>query len=223
MRQIHTTLFLFVVVLYGLSRPTSAVPVLQVTNAGHLPRLVGATGIYIRGALFDVRFLDGSCTTLFGGCDSLSDFAFTTKDAATYAAQALLDQVLVDVPSGRFDADPTLTTGCPAKLIECDILIPFGVPTPEVPEAIIVNRSGGAADYIVFGSGSPTGNTTGVEGLTFAVFTRSPGTPPPSLPEPFTFVLLGTGLFVLTMRRLSPCILIHGNRPLRSIVTRPAH
>ena len=55
--------------------------------------LVGATGVNVGGTVYDVQFVDGSCIDVYGGCDEVSDFPFTTLADATLAAQALLDQV----------------------------------------------------------------------------------------------------------------------------------
>jgi hypothetical protein len=62
--------------------------------------------------LYDVQFLDGSCISLYSGCDEDSDFTFQTFSSAKLASQALLDQVFLDVPLGSFDSNLTLTAGC---------------------------------------------------------------------------------------------------------------
>ena len=70
--------------------------------------LLGATDILVVGTLYDVTFVDGSWFDLFTGCDELADFDFTDQVTAFLAAQALLDQVFIDVGSGLFDTDPEL-------------------------------------------------------------------------------------------------------------------
>jgi len=54
-------------------------------------QLIGATGVEVNGASYDVAFLDGSCNSLYNGCTGLS---FTTSSGALDASQALIDQVL---------------------------------------------------------------------------------------------------------------------------------
>ena len=54
-------------------------------------QLIGATGIEVNGASYDVAFLDGSCNSLYNGCTGLP---FTTSSGALDASQALIDQVL---------------------------------------------------------------------------------------------------------------------------------
>src|SRR5690606_7201977 len=62
--------------------------VLLVDLTGPSPELLGATGVAVDGALYDVLFVDGSCIALFDGCDAPTDFAFTAQAAAEAAAQA---------------------------------------------------------------------------------------------------------------------------------------
>ena len=40
-------------------------------------QLVGATNVDVGGTFYDVTFVEGSCNTLFNGCDP-SEFTFTT-------------------------------------------------------------------------------------------------------------------------------------------------
>jgi len=54
-------------------------------------QLIGATGVEVNGASYDVAFLDGSCNSLYNGCTGLP---FTTSSGALDASQALIDQVL---------------------------------------------------------------------------------------------------------------------------------
>ncbi len=80
-------------------------------------QLMGASNVLVDGNLYDVQFLDGTCIDLYNGCDAVSDFTFQTEASATLAAQALLDQVFLDVavfapPSWDFDSQPWLTNGC---------------------------------------------------------------------------------------------------------------
>jgi len=75
-------------------------------------QLVGAFGVNVSGTLYDVQFLDGTCVAIFSGCDNAAaDFDFGSVANADAAAQALLDQVFLDAPSGNFDSEPNLTAG----------------------------------------------------------------------------------------------------------------
>ncbi|HIG00776.1 MAG TPA: hypothetical protein EYQ66_05655 [Myxococcales bacterium] len=75
-------------------------------------QLHGASGVIVDGNAYDVEFLEGSCISLFDGCDDVSDFTFQTQAAAILASQALLDQALLDGGAGLFDSQPGLTFGC---------------------------------------------------------------------------------------------------------------
>ena len=55
-------------------------------------QLMGATGVEVNGASYDVAFLDGSCNSLYNGCTGLP---FTTGSEALAASQALRDQVMI--------------------------------------------------------------------------------------------------------------------------------
>lgn len=90
-------------------------------------QLTGATDVTVEGSLYDLTFAHGSCAGLFMGCDDAADFIFPTAGQAISAAQALLDQVLIDGPLGQFDSHPELVAGIsihprgPSR-----ILIPYG-------------------------------------------------------------------------------------------------
>lgn len=89
--------------------------------------LTGAKGVDVGGILYNVEFVDGTCPSLFNGCDESTDFVFTDIDSALLATAALLDQVFIDGPDGPFDTDPSLTAGCPPVLGSCGVLNPFGI------------------------------------------------------------------------------------------------
>ena len=89
--------------------------------------LTGATGVDVDGTLYDVEFVDGTCVALFDGCDSVTDFTFSSEADALAASQALLDQVFLDTAQGDFDADPGLTSGCINTTFGvCEVWTPFG-------------------------------------------------------------------------------------------------
>ena len=94
----------------------------HVTPAGIL---TGASDVNVNGTLYDVAFVDGSCATLFSPfCLFESAFTFPTFADAEAAAQALLDQVFLNVSAGRFDTHPELTNGCGDPIV-CSAFIPF--------------------------------------------------------------------------------------------------
>ncbi|MEM7254372.1 MAG: hypothetical protein AAF493_23380, partial [Pseudomonadota bacterium] len=92
--------------------------------------LLGATGVNVNGALYDVSFQDGVCASLYDGCDENSDFPFANpndiddRTVGDLANQALMNQVFIDSPQGAFDSQPELTVGCEATS-RCQINTPL--------------------------------------------------------------------------------------------------
>lgn len=165
-------------------------------------QLVGAQNVDVNGTLYDVSFQDGSCTALFDGCDNAaSDFAFTTLGDALAAAQALLDQVLLDKPEGAFDTDPSTIAGCGSAFV-CLAFIPYD-PTGPGPFSLDAtaaqNNDDPALDVALsIGGASPDLDFGSIENFTWAVFTATgvdlPPSPPADVPAPGALLLLGFGL-----------------------------
>ena len=105
-----------------------AAPILQIDPSG---QLTGAKGVIVDGSLYDVSFKDGTCITLFSGCDQISDFTFSSQTSAIKASKALLDQVFVD-GMYLFDTFPALTTGCTVSN-QCYIYTPYSPAASRVP------------------------------------------------------------------------------------------
>lgn len=96
-----------------------AAPTLLVTDGV----LIGANDVNVSGTLYNVRFVEGSCNSLFNGCNQ-SEFTFHTATSSLAASQALLDQVFIDGPLGNFDTQSGTTFGCTYE-IYCGSIIPF--------------------------------------------------------------------------------------------------
>ena len=111
-------------VLLLLAVPASAADLFVIGGA-----LMGANRVEVSGELYNVRFVDGTCSDLFDGCDEPSDFTFTTLATVTAASVALQNQVFVDGAAGAFNTDPELTNGC-SDTQYCLALTPFEILSP---------------------------------------------------------------------------------------------
>ena len=169
--------------------PASAAVVLKV---GANNRLLGATGVEIGKATYNVDFMDGSCATVYGAC-TRDRFDFKTKaDAdADAAASALFAQVL----KGRYlSFDPGNITGCAST---CDIVIARALVDGDVEVTLAANR--GNRQIIGTGYLPPNYSTVVDSGLTYAKFTLQV---PAAVPEPATWamMLVGFGMIGGTAR-----------------------
>lgn len=167
----------------------------QVVNGSG--KLTGATGVTVGAGTYDVEFVEGSCSAVFGGCDSLSDFTFQNQTDARAAAQALLDQVL----TGAFDNDYTMTFGCAINGAEvCDVLVPFGFDQANVLAQAAKNANGAGDDTnTLIDANADFFDTTFNDQFVWARFTAAAG----AVPEPSSWMmlLLGFAGIGMAMRR----------------------
>jgi hypothetical protein len=153
--------------------------------------LYGASDVDVGGTLYDVMFVDGSCITLFSGCDDSTDFFFHTFAGAGAASQALLDQVFLDTVQGSFDTMPQSIAGCSSSVV-CSAWTPYSV-----AGTLLSSRT--AQNYAAQPDGVGSINSLRTQVLapedearmTFAVWT---------VPEPSTGVLLGLGFAGMSSR-----------------------
>jgi hypothetical protein len=167
-----------------------AEPVRIVTDG----KLTGATGVSVGGTLYEVLFVDGTCVAIFSGCDADSDFEFRTLSSGRAAANAIIDQVLLDTDLGEFDTHPDLTNGC-TNPSGCEILIPIGLDhgTAGDVDTIVAFNSALPGRGVTGGSSSvlQSSNTAAMSGVTWAKFSASPTS---AVPEPGSLLLVGTGI-----------------------------
>ncbi len=196
----HSLYRYFMIVLIPLTAlllagsPVGATPILQIDASG---QLYGATGVDVGGTLYDVEFLNGTCIDLYNECDEVSDFTFQTEQDAKQAAQALLDQVLVNVAGGDFDDNPKLTKPCSAD--ECSLFTPYKIDDFlvewEVFSMAAINEDSGEEDVVRFRNIIWDQNTRGGMGaIGYAVWSLHTQQP---IPGPTTLLLLSSGLLGL--------------------------
>lgn len=161
--------------------------------------LLGAQNVQINGSFYSVSFQDGTCVGIFNGCDDASDFLFNTTLQAQAAAQALLDQVLLDVVAGNFDSMPGLTNGCNTVSI-CNIYTPY----TSNPSLSLLTAYGAlnanpflSTDSIQQSSFNINADLNNSSNTVFAVWTVQAGV----IPEPPLSTLLVVGLVAMCCSR----------------------
>jgi len=145
--------------------------------------------------LYDVEFVDGSCVSIFDGCDDASDFMFDNAFDAQDAARALLTQVFIG--SLIDDLFPGVTFGCDILVPLCATHTPYGFAGGGVITWVANNW---AADQTPMGlfdlderGGMLAGtDTTALQSVNYAVWT-----PVSPVPVPAAIWLFGTALIGL--------------------------
>lgn len=197
MSSLTAALFAVFAFVYPL---TSQAATLQID--GLTGQLLGADGVDVGGALYDVDFLEGTCVALFSGCDASEDFTFSTEVTALAAANALQAQVFLDGPAGMFDSTASLTNGC--EDASCSVFTPFSpVSSIQVQVAVFENIPGPADGGAFTQNFINILDTTGFSSVVYASWAISEAT---VVPLPATGLLFLSGLAGLffVKRRQTP-------------------
>lgn len=197
MKKILTLALLSAVAGSGAIATSANAATLIVNSSGIL---TGATGVTVGTKKYNVAFKDGTCAQVYGKCET-SSFDFTTIEDGFAASVALLDQVFIDGPSGRFDSNPGLTLGCESAVF-CNSYIALSASAFELSLAYPQNRR--TVDTTISGLNRPSSlDTTQNELLNFARFTLVPDSVTSAVPEPATWAMMIGGFVMVgaTMRR----------------------
>jgi len=193
---------------FSLVRKTILATMLLATSSSYAQliidsgQLVGATNVAVSGyGTYNVSFEDGSCSSVFSGCDSLSDFAFSSFEETIAAGHALLDQVFLDSGLGLFDSNPALINGC-EDAGKCIVFIPHKLTDDWVFSQNIVNSASEVNDTISYSSNlGHDQSILGRANTTFAVFTQVSAVPTPTSVWLFALALIG----LVTLKRKKTC------------------
>jgi len=172
-------------------------------------KLTKAQNVDVGGVLYDVRFvvfpqLNG-CVLSVGACVGQFPQLFTTQADALLAAQALLDQVLLDVPGHALDTDVSLVNGCPSSssTLPCQVFTFYMQNSSSLPisasAAFSHNTSGTVDPNAQLANFTGAGAWLTISSLVVADWSRTP--PVTTAPEPGSVVLLGTAVLGLLARR----------------------
>ncbi|MBW2421910.1 MAG: hypothetical protein JRH19_25470 [Deltaproteobacteria bacterium] len=169
---------------FALTASNAQAVSLHVDGAGIL---IGASDVLVDGSLYDVVFENGSCDSLYNGCDP-SEFAFSSLALAQSAAQALLDQVFIDSALGNFDSQTDMIFGC-TFAGNCLTRIPFAAGVGGVSQVVVVNNASGLDSF--FDETLGTDNNSAVFGnVNFATAA--------AVPEPSAAVVFVAGALVVS-------------------------
>lgn len=107
-----------------LTAPALTIGLALSVQAAHAATVTsdGVTGLILDGTSYDIEFVEGTCASVFDGCDEQSDFALNSSNIVD-AIQALSDAI----NGTLFDRNVSLINGCEDE--PCEILTAY---TPEI-------------------------------------------------------------------------------------------
>jgi len=178
------------ILAWALCMPVSAWA-LSLTVVGG--QLMGAKDVKVGTLFYDVSFVEGTCESLFNGCNNATDFTFTNTTEADLASWALINDVLLDVAGvGDFDTLPSLTNGI-TKDNHGYIMTPFGLSGSSIVWSSYATNLGVGLGGDLVQNGYSIGRTADTTSMPYLVYAKWVAAPTPA-PEPATIILLFSGL-----------------------------
>jgi hypothetical protein len=176
-----------------IATETFAAVIRQFDSAGVL---TGATGVVVSGDTYNVRFAAGTCSNLFTGCDSVSDFKFVSDVSATEASRVLLTSVFYD-----FRTLPLRINGClgDGNSTACFVVTPFSPYRSDALTQILYLSPSTAGRVPTVGESIAVNQIFINEVRTFAIW--SSATTNVSVPVAPSILLLAIGSLALLRRK----------------------
>jgi len=175
--------------LGGFVAPVSA----AVTHVVEGGLLAGALNVDVNGTKYDVSFKGGFYSNIYPNGITI----FTDAGASNAAANALIDQVFLDIGEGAFDSEPSLTRGCKSSIV-CSVLTPYGINEDGLLllSQITFNGLDVSIDRTFDGTYPRYFSTEWVTNYTYSVWSLSQSSTA-VVPEPSTYAMISLGLFGL--------------------------
>lgn len=154
-------------------------------NAATVISPSGVTNVKVGSVLYDVAFVNGSCSSVFGGCNELSDFDFATQEASDAAMNVLRD-ILNAAAKFYPDFSPN---GC-TYYATCVVITPYANVEPQKQYFLAsvitgrMNQAWSSGSYFSYVEASDT----------FETFARWTAVAPVPVPVPASGILLAAGL-----------------------------
>jgi len=158
-----------------IGAPAAALPSFELAGAPG-SQVSAVRDLEAGGLFFDVEFEDGSCVSVFSGCNEPADFNFLTQttliDVMTALEAAFVDFTAIDGIPYTLDTTPEVVVGCGVGPGECRMLAPFTGTGFNFGFVEFDNNASGADPVFASGPADATIDRTPNLNITFARVTE---------------------------------------------------